>query len=203
MSKLWIRSQNGEIFTKCENLYISPKFANKFSIAYGTIELGNYCSKKRCIEIIDEIQSLVQKGNAFIVGISNDLDKESYDELHQELESHNFGILCNYKDSQFFPLNQDVIYTMPKEQMKLIGKLLIAIGLLGTIFSVVYQVYLNFTQFGTWYSGYIIIHWSMIGFLGIIFLRIGLKIIEKLYKIRNCRQKEEKSANGELKDINK
>lgn len=94
--------------------------------------------------------------------------------------------------------------------MKLLGKLFAVIGLLGIIFSTVYQMYLNFTQFGTWYSGYIIIHWSMIGFLGVGFIINGLKTIQKAVKKRRIRekisqkgQKEENSANGELEDINK
>lgn len=94
--------------------------------------------------------------------------------------------------------------------MKLFGKLFAVIGLLGIIFSAAMQVYLNFIEFGTWYSGYIIIHWSLIGFLGVGFVIYGLKTIQKAVKKRRLRekisrmwQKEENSANGELENINK
>lgn len=76
--------------------------------------------------------------------------------------------------------------------MKLLGKLLNLIGIIGCIFAAVYQVYLNFEQFGKWYSGYIIIHWSLIGFLGLFLFPIGYRLMEKSGK-RERREKDKEN----------
>ncbi len=83
--------------------------------------------------------------------------------------------------------------------MKLLGKLLNFIGVLGCIFAVVYQVYLNFTEFGKWYSGYIVIHWSLIGLLGVFLIPIGLNLIEKSYKKHGVREKSSQKENDDEK----
>lgn len=66
--------------------------------------------------------------------------------------------------------------------MKLLGKLLNLIGVLGCIFAVVYQLYLNYTEFGRWYSGYIVIHWSLMGLLGLFLFPIGYRLMERTGK---------------------
>lgn len=66
--------------------------------------------------------------------------------------------------------------------MKLLGKLFNLIGVLGVVLAAVYQVYLNYTEFGKWYSGYIIIHWSLTGLLGLFLLPIGYRMIERARK---------------------
>lgn len=76
--------------------------------------------------------------------------------------------------------------------MKLLGKLLNLIGVLGCIFAVAMQVYLNFEQFGKWYSGYIIIHWSLVGLLGLFLLPIGYRMIERAGKKKGKDSKENK-----------
>lgn len=80
--------------------------------------------------------------------------------------------------------------------MKPLGKLLNLIGVLGVVFAAVYQVYLNYAQFVKWYSGYIVIHWSLIGLLGLFLLPIGYKMIERASKKRERREKDD---NGERK----
>lgn len=76
--------------------------------------------------------------------------------------------------------------------MKLLGKLLNFIGAIGCIYAVVYQLYLNYTEFGKWYSGYIVIHWSLIGLLGLFLFPIGYRLMEKTGKKRERREKDEK-----------
>lgn len=83
--------------------------------------------------------------------------------------------------------------------MKLLGKLLNLIGVIGCIFATVYQVYLNFTEFGKWYSGYIVIHWSLIGLLGVFLIPIGLEMIEKSYKKHDRREKISQKENDNEK----
>lgn len=78
--------------------------------------------------------------------------------------------------------------------MKLLGKFLNLIGILGCIFAVAMQVYLNFEQFGKWYSGYIVIHWSLIGLLGLFLFPIGYRLMEKSGKERTEREKRERQG---------
>lgn len=82
--------------------------------------------------------------------------------------------------------------------MKLLGKLLNLIGIIGCIFAVAMQVYLNFEQFGKWYSGYIVIHWSLLGLLGLFLFPIGYRFMEKSGK-RERREKDKKDNDGEIK----
>lgn len=79
--------------------------------------------------------------------------------------------------------------------MKTLGKLLNLIGVLSVVFAVVYQVYLNYTEFGKWYSGYIIIHWSLVGLLGLFLLPIGYGMIE-----RSGKKSKKDSDNKENKE---
>lgn len=72
--------------------------------------------------------------------------------------------------------------------MKLLGKLLNFIGAIGCIFAVVYQVYLNYTEFGKWYSGYIVIHWSLIGLLGLFLFPIGYRLMDRTRKKKGKRK---------------
>lgn len=76
--------------------------------------------------------------------------------------------------------------------MKLLGKLLNFIGVLGCIFAVVYQLYLNYTEFRKWYSGYIVIHWSLIGLLGLFLFPIGYRLMERTVKKRERQEKYKK-----------
>lgn len=58
------------------------------------------------------------------------------------------------------------------------------------MFAVVYQVYLNYAEFGKWYSGYIIIHWCLTGLLGVFLLPIGYGMIERSGKKRKDKEKD-------------
>lgn len=60
---------------------------------------------------------------------------------------------------------------------RLIGKLLIIIGCLSVLGSIAYQIMLLYWEFGGLDSGYLIVHWSLLGILGILLLPIGKKII--------------------------
>lgn len=77
------------------------------------------------------------------------------------------------------------------KEMKTLGKLLNLIGVLAVVFAAVYQVYLNYAEFGKWYSGYIIIHWSLAGLLGVFLLSIGYGMIEWSGKKRKDKEKKE------------
>lgn len=76
MANLWIRSQNKEELVKIGHIYcyegydpfdeyggftVHEIWANKEEI-----ELGRYKTKERCIEIIDEIQSLLVRNDKVV-----------------------------------------------------------------------------------------------------------------------------------------
>lgn len=57
---LWIRSQDKEILTKAEHLDIynaSIENETSFVIEESGTDLGNYKTKERAIEVLDEIQA--------------------------------------------------------------------------------------------------------------------------------------------------
>ena len=61
--KLWIRSQERDILQVCNSLSIQPIITpNKKHHTWGVISnfgcIGEYATRDRCLEIIDEIQSL-------------------------------------------------------------------------------------------------------------------------------------------------
>ncbi len=80
--------------------------------------------------------------------------------------------------------------------MKTLCKLINLIGVIAVVFSMAYQVYLNYAEFGKWYSGYIVIHWSLVGFLGVFLLPIGYGMIERSGKKRKDKGKD---GNGKAK----
>lgn len=59
---LWIRSQNKCSLTKVNNLYLNDSndylSINTDLGEYGIVELGEYKTKKRALEVLDEIEEL-------------------------------------------------------------------------------------------------------------------------------------------------
>lgn len=76
--------------------------------------------------------------------------------------------------------------------MNIIKYVMLVLSYLGIFIAVAYQILLNLAIFGAVYSGYIIIDWSLLGLLGVIFI----PLIHKKPKSKN----EEKS--GKLSDDN-
>lgn len=72
--------------------------------------------------------------------------------------------------------------------MKFLGTLLNLISILGIILAVVFQMYLNYTEFGVWYSGYIIVHWSLAGLIGLFILPLGYRLIENSGKNKDKKE---------------
>ncbi len=60
---------------------------------------------------------------------------------------------------------------------RLLGKLLILLGCFLVCGSVIYQVILLYREFGGLNSGYLILHWSLLGVLGIVLFPIGTHIL--------------------------
>lgn len=56
---LWIRSQNRKILVKCDTLSLTQSELS--IISFGTNKvLGTYKTKKRALEVLDEIQKFIQ-----------------------------------------------------------------------------------------------------------------------------------------------
>ena len=75
--KLWVRSQDKECLTKVEHLYIDNE--NKIRQDCDLI-LGEYKSKKRALEVLDEIQDFIKRedyaGNRYYEGKIYEMPKE-------------------------------------------------------------------------------------------------------------------------------
>ena len=56
--ELWIRSQDREYLEKVEKIYIWKNSFEEYQID-GKSELGTYKTKKRALEVLDEIQRLM------------------------------------------------------------------------------------------------------------------------------------------------
>lgn len=90
--KLWIRSQERDKLDLCESISIQPLItANKKHTSWCIVanfgRVGEYGTRERCLEIIDEIQKLLEMGNppnAFM--IFNDYDYLSRDEVDEILK---------------------------------------------------------------------------------------------------------------------
>ena len=66
--KLWIRSQERDELEMCNSLSIQPIIAsNKKHQTWAVISnfgcVGEYATRERCLEILDEIQELLKLGN--------------------------------------------------------------------------------------------------------------------------------------------
>ena len=61
-----MRSQDKRILQKVDNIFLDANYENKRISTYDgdNVELGTYKTKKRAIEVLDEIQDLLQ--NAYV-----------------------------------------------------------------------------------------------------------------------------------------
>lgn len=73
---------------------------------------------------------------------------------------------------------------------RLIGKLLILIGCLSVIGSIAYQILLIYWEFGGLNSGYLILHWSLLGLLGILLFPIGIRLTKRKDKKLKIKESE-------------
>lgn len=74
---MWIRSQNREVLMKADEVfYEKDPICEEYDLHSGNELLGTYKSKKRCIEVIGEIQLFL---NGFI-------------KKHNELVEHHMGV---------------------------------------------------------------------------------------------------------------
>ena len=112
--ELWIRSQNKEKLIKSENLkYGYGTFGH--IILNGEIILGEYKSKERALEILDEIQAKLR--NKFLCK-PNCLMKRKDIDREELIMNRKYGenFIMQFPTIDIEPINCDiVVYEMPKE----------------------------------------------------------------------------------------
>lgn len=96
--ELWIRSQNKNILQKTDALFIAHVDENIWSILdnQNMTKYGEYTTKERALEILDEIQRTIAKNQGLISLMHNFTD----------LKGNEDGIAQLFKD---------MIYEMPEE----------------------------------------------------------------------------------------
>lgn len=61
---LWIRSQDGRILQRVENIYVNANYDNRRICTTDSqdyeSDLGEYQSKERALEVLDEIQNIIE-----------------------------------------------------------------------------------------------------------------------------------------------
>lgn len=120
MANLWIRTQNKTELTKVDSLgykeYRNTLEKHNFYIyCKNAYTLGEYKTKERCIEIIDEIQKLLQSNGLIIFkdiecdGLSPK-DIEPFKPLFYQI-----GVVSSDKGEIIIHNVEDLVYEMPEE----------------------------------------------------------------------------------------
>ena len=108
--ELWIRSQDKERLLKTTSLCIEiqndvdPKL-HTFKIFANGIKVGNYKTKERALEVLDEIQNIL---NPMIVFKNCNCTKDMLDKI-KEVDA------CVVSDNSHIEQLSTCVYKMPKE----------------------------------------------------------------------------------------
>lgn len=112
--ELWIRTQDKKKLLKPNDIFFVNGCLYDRS-DYDSTELGDYENNQRCMEIIDEIQSLMQNGNNHLITLKDDCDGETYEQLLDLISKNKLGMLRCTNEVQVHPLTEYIIYQMPSE----------------------------------------------------------------------------------------
>ena len=103
--ELWIRSQDRRILQKVDNVYLNANYKNRRICTNDSrdyeSDLGTYATKKRALEVLDEIQNIL-KAKCILKSYDNITPEFSEKAIIQPCEVH-IEQLDNY------------VYEMPKE----------------------------------------------------------------------------------------
>ena len=106
--KLWIRTQDRECLTKVNHLYIYEEGNNIYVInQQDDITLGEYKTKERALEVLDEIQDIIYPKLICTGDYPSDITKEL-------MTSNVRGMFYDDTIMKFEQL-ENYIYNMPKE----------------------------------------------------------------------------------------
>lgn len=116
--ELWIKTQTKIGLFKVDNIYIDERdFGNddiEYYIQTNMTELGKYKTKEKALEVLDEIQSLLKQ--QFIVKSDMKFSQKDIDKEENRLTwKYNKEFIMEDSGFEIFPINNVVIYEMPKE----------------------------------------------------------------------------------------
>ena len=112
--ELWIRSQDRIALTKINSIGIEY---DKKLVGYGKIcvKLGEYATKERALEVLDEIQSKLK--GTFLMKMKDDKYSKYIEDGKRYLEDLNsIYVVTGDRCFDIEPINKDIyVYEMPKE----------------------------------------------------------------------------------------
>lgn len=114
--ELWIRSQDKECLMKVDRLdYDYSEMTHRIVADGYKVLIAKYTTKKRCLEILDEINNKIK--NQFIVKVNALLKPSDAKKLKDELEmNYNGDFIMNDPMLDIQPTTQNVVYyEMPEE----------------------------------------------------------------------------------------
>lgn len=107
--ELWVRSQDKRILIKVDNIFLNANYDNKIISTYdgdGNTTLGEYSTKERAMEVLDEIQNILKP--KYILDTSSiKPDGDFYEE--------NGIIMQKYNANARIEEITNNVYEMPKE----------------------------------------------------------------------------------------
>lgn len=104
--ELWIRSQNKRNLMKAEDIVVEDNYIEIFKQSDDSTRVGEYKTKERALEILDEIQNFIQPPMNFIVSQHIDFDNDGE------------GLIgCNIlkEEPKIERISDIIVYQMPKE----------------------------------------------------------------------------------------
>ena len=120
--KLWIRSQDRMSLGECNSIFVNEFIASNgrhkgCCILANGCRVGNYPTKGRCLEILDEIQELLKIGdaqNAFYHFHGGIMEHDDFVEMIKLIRETR-AIATTEGESLELTMPSTVVYEMPKE----------------------------------------------------------------------------------------
>lgn len=109
---LWVRSQDKSMLLKVERLGISFNTRtdlDKYEIEANDYPIGDYKTKERALEVLDEIQNIIKP--KAILQAKSMLSKEA---MKQIQEDYDMTVLPSCVDA-IQPISTSIVYEMPEE----------------------------------------------------------------------------------------
>jgi len=103
--ELWIRSQDKESIARITGVLIEEKEIRGFTETTSYYKLGEYATKERALEVLDEIQGIL---NPMLIFKNAELDEETLKDIRDE------GV-CFVSDDAKLEQLSTYVYEMPKE----------------------------------------------------------------------------------------
>lgn len=111
--ELWVRSQDKSTLSKITEISFDNDFIMGKNDNQVYTYLGQYNSKERCLEILDEVQKLLFSPTQVVFN-KCDISISEYETLCKQLKTN--GVACVPSDSKVEYLNKDwVLYEMPEK----------------------------------------------------------------------------------------